>query len=261
MAEALSVLATRWEVVPQQYRCACGAAWEGEAPRYRATEAAQESTCPRCVGLHVEARAAHQQTLEVRRDDARRDELLTQLAIPPLYRAATLATFDGAGVTAGQVHGTARRWVSAWPDVPRLQLWRGGVGTGKGHLLYAVARELVAAQLVAARVVKLADLIRELRASWRDPAAEAEDVVLARYRRFDWLAIDEVSAHAFRGEPKQHLYDVVDHRLEYQRPTILTSNESEAALLPLLGPALVSRVNGAGGWIDFGTADYRSRPR
>ena len=59
---------------------------------------------------------------------------------------------------------------------------------------------------------------------------------------------------------QQHLYDIVDDRLEHHRPTILTSNEDAEGISEILGPALMSRLSGAGGIIRFPSLDWRSRP-
>jgi DNA replication protein DnaC len=74
--------------------------------------------------------------------------------------------------------------------------------------------------------------------------------------------IDEVSRHAFYGQSiHQHLYDVIDHRIEYRRPTILTTNEEDDGLEAILRPALLDRVKLHGGVLEFGNASYRARPR
>lgn len=199
-----------------------------------------------------------------RRDATVRDiqQAVQSLAVPPLYAGVTLDGFvlhGGASDQArqGRVLQIGRRFLGTWPEVDSVILLRGGPGTGKGHWAWSVAQAL-ASQGVRIAVVKLADLIRELRASWRDRDADSEASVLARYRNQDLLVLDELSRHAFYGERiHQHLYDVLDYRIEHQRPTILTSNEDDAGLEEILRPALVSRLLGNGQVLEFGTADYR----
>ena len=106
----------------------------------------------------------------------------------------------------------------------------------------------------------LADIIRDLRESWRrraDDDGPSERQRLAAYRSADLLVIDEVSRHALYGEPTQHLYDLIAPREANLQPTILTTNESAAGLEDLIGPALTSRAAGAGGLWEFGTTDLR----
>ena len=101
------------------------------------------------------------------------------------------------------------------------------------------------------------DIVRQLRQSWGRPEMPSEIEVLERYREPDLLVIDEVSEHAFYGEPTRHLYDLVNHRLEWRRPTILTTNETPVSFEKMLGPALTSRCAGESGLWAFGDDDYR----
>jgi DNA replication protein DnaC len=111
-------------------------------------------------------------------------------------------------------------------------------------------------------MVKLPVLIRELRDTWNRDSGKTYDQVLAGYVETDLLVIDEVSRHAFYGNQiHQHLYDVIDTRIEYRRPTILTTNESEEGLVEVIRPALFNRVEGEGGVVPFGETSWRSRPR
>ncbi len=68
-----------------------------------------------------------------------------------------------------------------------------------------------------------------------------------------------MSRHAFYGQNiHQHLYDVLDHRAEYQRPTILTTNETNDGLAEVLRPALVDRLCYHGAIVEFGVTSYRA---
>ncbi|MBK9693668.1 MAG: ATP-binding protein, partial [Gemmatimonadetes bacterium] len=155
----------------------------------------------------------------------------------------------------------ARRYVAAWPQVEVLLLFQGGPGTGKGHLAWSLAKAVVSDHGGSARVVKLARLIRDLREPWRSKEGAGEERRLRAYRVPDLLVIDEVSRHAFYGQSvQQHLYDVLDDRLEHQRPTILTTNETDAGIAEILGPALLDRLQGSGGVVRFGDASWRTRP-
>lgn len=226
----------------------------------------------RCEVCQERAEAALARSMAERRDyaadvrraaDAEAARLAVEaLAVPPLYRGVTLDGFVMHGTPGDrEIQGRAlqmgRRYLGAWPTVDSVLLLRGGPGTGKGHWVWSVAQQL-AGTGVRVGVVKLADLIRELRASWRQADADSEAKVLAKYRALDLLVVDELSRHAFYGERvHQHLYDVLDHRIEYRRPTLLTSNEEDAGIEDILRPALVSRLLGNGQVIEFGSADYR----
>jgi len=78
----------------------------------------------------------------------------------------------------------------------------------------------------------------------------------------DLLVVDEVSRHAFYGDNvSQHLYDVVNDRIEECRPVVLTSDESVAGIKAILGPALVDRLDGEGGTLEFTWRSFRTHGR
>lgn len=213
----------------------------------------QHYTCESCeatIALRTATEAARQH----------RAVMLHTLDVPPLYEHVSLETFQlhGGGLDRddqARVLQLARRYIGTWPDVPRVVVMQGPPGTGKGHLLWSIAKAVAGEHGERARVVKLADAIRDLRAAWS--GGDGEMARLARYRLPRLLGIDEVSRHAFFGQPQQHLYDLIDYRDEQLRPTIITTNENAEGLSTLLGPALLSRCMGAGAVWKFGAADYR----
>lgn len=197
--------------------------------------------------------------LEAREQRSR--ETIAALGIPPLYAGVTLENFqvDGAETPKkSRVVQLARRYTAVWPDVPMITVFVGCPGSGKGHVMWSIARA-VAEQGDTARVVVLSDAIRDLREAWggREEGGLSEAQRLARYRSADLLVIDEVSRHAFYGQPQQHLYDLVAWREIRLKPTILTTNESGAELADFLGSPLSSRAIGWGAPWDFGAEDFR----
>lgn len=195
-----------------------------------------------------------------------------QLGMPPLYRRAGFRTFNADNDALKLVKDRAERFVERWeyrrdPDeyFPQVVLMLGPPGTGKGHIAWSIAKEIVEIDDMSkpglVKVCKCSDIIRDLRESWRNPEAESETKRLNFYRTLDLLVIDEVSKHALYGEPSRHLYDLIDHRQEWLRPTILTSNEDVKGLTELLGSALVSRAAGWDAvWMFLGD-DYRVKSR
>lgn len=267
-------LAREIETATRDGLCACGASIRQEGVRITDRWTWSPTRCLACAERYVETRRqdATRERMEDAENATRRKargatEALRALSVPPKYASESLETFALHGTPADRdiqvrLLTLARRYLADWPDPPHMVLiFLGGPGTGKGHLVYSIAKA-VAAESASARVVKLSDLVRRLRASWRTADAEAEESVLRDFRQLDLLVIDEVSRHAFYGEQiHQHLYDVIDHRIEYNRPTILTTNETELGIRDILRPALWDRVHGSGGVVEFGQASYRARPR
>lgn len=224
--------------------------------------------CRECQAAD-DAREAHAAVDMARRQ--RRDDALKSLDVPLLYRDATLESFrihgdDTNRHRQGRVMQLARRYLAMWPErqnletlgqFPVVAIFRGQPGTGKGHVAWSIAKHVALEEYGRVIFTTLADCIRDLRDTWRRDADASESQRLAKYRKADLLVIDEVSAHAFYGEPTQHLYALVAYREERLLPTIITTNESPEGLSALLGPALESRAAGWNGVWNFGTADYR----
>lgn len=204
---------------------------------------------------------------------ARTEKLMAQLAPPRQYATATIDAFDptvigtaDAGVRKlleSKKRG-AQAFVEKWPTrfdnarFPQVLIMQGAPGTGKTMLTWAIA--LAVTQRYAATVVvaTLADIIRDVRESWRKTAdGPSERARLRRYRDADLLCIDEVSRHALYGEPSQAMYDLIAPREADFMPTIITTNEVGGAIEDVIGPALASRAAGAGSAWDFGALDYR----
>jgi DNA replication protein DnaC len=267
------------DVLTRQQQCQCGATFEQRGVRIQMNDRSMElgwspKSCPECESraAATDQEARQQASASFFAERRRRAEM--SLGIPPLYAEASLDTFQSHGTDEqraqlGKVRHLAANYLGSWSDTPehlpehrQLLLFQGHSGSGKGHISWAIARWVVQQYAAEVRVVKLAAIIRDLREAWRDPAGPSEDQRLAAYRRLDLLVIDEVSRHAFYGkEVKQHLYDIVDYRLEQQRPTILTTNEDDDGIGEILGPALMSRLQGAGGIVTFPAVDWRSRER
>jgi hypothetical protein len=197
--------------------------------------------------------------------EATRVVQFTALGVPELYRGVRLDSYELWGdydqkLRQGRMVQLARRYLANWPHVEAVVVFRGAPGTGKGHIAWSLVQQLVTEQRISALVCKLADAVRDLREAWRSDEGPSEAARLLDYRDPDLLVVDEISRHAFYGEPHRHLYDLIDYRVEHCRPTILTTNEDAAGLAEMLGPALVSRSAGSGIW-EFGSSgDYRLRP-
>lgn len=219
--------------------------------------------CAQCLDREAKAEAERvQQQLRIRHQAAC-DRAVEALGVPPLYAGATFASFDVSLRQDPTGHKAkalewGREFVASWgtPSCPAIAVLMGGPGTGKGHLTWAIAREVAGRHAANVVVAVLSDIVRDLRDAWQREEG-TESARLARYRQADLLIVDEVSKHAFYGRPTQHLYDLIDHREKHLRPTILTTNDRGAELADTLGPALCSRCLRWNADLDLGDADYR----
>lgn len=244
-------------------RPGCEGRFTQSRPKIHKGRAWKQPICPSCQGQLDQAVA--QSEAEERRARSL-DSRLAVLEVPPAYADASFETFEFHGDEENQVRqrrivNACRRVVDEWPDVPGIMLFMGGYGTGKGHLAWSIAKQIITEKGEAVRFASLPALIRELREGWSHPAAEPESIVLARYQEPPLLVIDEISRHAYYGEPTPHLYELVNHRLNWRRPTILTTNEDIASLGEALSGPLLSRIEGENAIWGFGEVDYRKEAK
>lgn len=252
--------------------CECGETYTGQRllngvntvrfPRQCASCRAKRETAT--ASRAAEASADRQAELDRRAALSRRQRLV-ELGIPPLYQQASLDDFEHHGPPADRALqmralSFARRYIAQFPEVETFVVFRGINGAGKGLVSLGIARPLVEDLGFTARYVKCSALVAELRETWRKDTGVTYRQALKGFTDIDFLLVDEVSTHAFYGQQiHQHLYDVIDTRIEYQRPTILTTNDSDEVLGQILRPALVNRLEGHGGIIEFGNSSWRSR--
>lgn len=234
-----------------------------------------EIRCERCRAIvereqELERIRLAQVSRGLEREQAR-SRAIALLDTPKIFRDARIATTEKLGrleesnrridravflaskVISAVVHGA---------DGPQLLSFYGPPGSGKTRMVYAIANELAEEFARSVRVVKLSELIRDLRAPWRSKSGPDEQERLDGYVALDFLGIDEVSRHAFYGQSiEQHLWDVINARVEDGRPTVLTTNESREELETIVGPAITSRLR-LGGHVPFPEEDFRTlQPR
>lgn len=103
----------------------------------------------------------------------------------------------------------------------------GAVGSGKTHLACAVARELLAKNLVrSVRFARCVSLFDEIKRSFN-----AGTDALAPYRTCGVLVLDDLGKQASTPWSLERLFDLVDDRYSRCLPTISTSNYNPRDLI------------------------------
>lgn len=252
---------------------ACGVPFDGPILTVLDDRPLTGSLCASCratrAAAEADAVAAERCAAAAATHRARCATRLVELDVPPAFASATLDTFRPWGTVhqrgcVDRATHIARRLIGQIVGDPAPEpflpfvVFQGAFGTGKTTLAYAIAKIVAGEHGRAARVLKLSAVVRDLRGAWGAKDGPSESQRLARYLAPDFLVIDEVSRHAFYGtNVHQHLYEIVNGRLEQQRVTVLTTNESTETLSEIIGGALTSRLH-LGGTVDFGAQDYRT---
>lgn len=160
------------------------------------------------------------------------------------YRQATFDTFEAPTPAHRTVREACREYAqTAEEGVGGNLMLLGPVGTGKTHLLAAMARHLRLERAVMAKVATPRNIIKALRATWAKGSEQSEASVLAEYvEGSEVLMLDEAGLGFGSDGELVQLYDVIDGRYARNLPTVVASNLSAAAMKDTLGDRIFDRL-------------------
>lgn len=121
----------------------------------------------------------------------------------------------------------------------------GGVGTGKTHLSASMIHDLLPIHSV--NHVRMIDLMRELKDTWRRDSEASEADVINHYANLDLLIIDEVGIQFGSDAEKMFIFDIINGRYDNIKPTVLISNLDLQNLKATLGDQVIDRLREDGG--------------
>ena len=218
--------------------------------------------CPRCKGagwlrLDLPPGAADfGRTVECRCGivAARRANLYRVASrIPEEYADLDLTTYPSQHVAA-----EVEDWWRS-PPQPWLIL-AGDVGVGKtGLAISAVKLALAAGRSALFR--PFVELLSDIKATYRtrDASAADEADLMAALKSTEVLALDDIGAARVTGWAQERLFEILNHRYNERRRTILTTNLGAAELGERLGDLIVARINGMGHLIAILGPNLRER--
>ncbi len=114
----------------------------------------------------------------------------------------------------------------------------GSVGTGKTHILAAIARRASIYKAIA-----VPNLMLVLRESFKSEHS-TESVIIEKYARANLLLLDDLGAEKSTEYAIQSLYLIIDRRWREDKPTIITSNLNLTELAGKLDDRIASRIAG-----------------
>ncbi|RPK36351.1 DNA replication protein DnaC [Streptomyces sp. ADI91-18] len=166
---------------------------------------------------------------------------LADARIPPRYRHARadhpqVTAWVDEIVCAGRPGPSGTRGIAEGPSL----LIAGPTGTGKTHQAYGAVRALLAAGVrLRWEAVTAADLYARLRPR---PGLDAERE-LHTLARCPLLLLDDLGAAKGSEWTEELTYRLINHRYEYLRPTLLTTNLPIPELRTALGDRVASRLS------------------
>lgn len=122
----------------------------------------------------------------------------------------------------------------------------GTVGTGKTFLAQALAQDIrIRGGDFAFSTAR--QIIRNIRSTWKRDADRTEDEVIAMYVNVDYLFIDEIGIQYGTESEQIAMFDIINGRYEYERPTILITNLDITGLKEIMGERIIDRLRQDGG--------------
>lgn len=117
----------------------------------------------------------------------------------------------------------------------------GSVGSGKTHLACSIANELIKAGTEVLFVV-VPDYLEEIKQSWGQSNEFNEKEILDMAREVAVLIMDDLGAHSYSDWTKSKIYAVLNHRINNNLPTIVTSNLEYMEIGSYLDYRISSRI-------------------
>lgn len=120
-------------------------------------------------------------------------------------------------------------------------LFQGAVGYGKTYLAAACANDLIE-KGIAVRFVVVPDFLDLIRDSFNDQSPYRESVLMEEVKTAPVLVLDDLGAHNYTDWSVKTIFAVLNYRLNYELPTVITTNLEREQLEELLGSRVYSRL-------------------
>lgn len=204
-------------------------------------------TCPRCKDagwLRLDAPTSSPdfgQLVKCRCGlvDRRQAKIYTAKSrIPEEYAGLDLTTYPDQKI-AGTVEDWWRRPQSPW------LLLGGDLGVGKTGLTISVVK-LALAEGKAALYRPFVELLSDIRATFRtrDASEPDEADLMNTCKSVELLALDDLGAERVTGWAQERLFEILNHRYNERRRTILSTNLGPVELEEHVGDRIFSRIDG-----------------
>lgn len=142
-----------------------------------------------------------------------------------------------------------------------LLLLVGNRGPGKTQMSTWWANERLKAGKFAGYYRKTADIITEIKTTWHDggKTVGTEDDVLKKYRKTEYLVLDEFHEKGSSDWEARTLINILDHRYDSMLATVIIANMTEVEVRQQINPSIVSRAEETGGLVVCDWPSYRTK--
>jgi len=220
--------------------------------------------CEKCAQSRQEQEEADRQAQELAAAEARYLDLVAKARIPKLWREVTFANSDPSVRKAA--FKVAKEYAESYTvESGTLVFYSKGYGCGKTHLAVCVANHILHHLRRPVLFKKARDLLLEIRHTFAEGAGESEAYILNQVLSVELLVLDDVGVDRPSPWIESTYWTVFDRRLEWQLPTLVTTNypleanPGEIGLGDRIGYGAVSRLAQMcrGNFVDMSGADLR----
>lgn len=244
-------------VDPQVFHCETHGDFEGFIVKVRDREITP--ACPQCAEIEKETERKKAEQ-EQRKNALRR--ALDAAHIPPRFENRTFDNYRADSDEQKRVLSICQRYVANFQG--RLSTGGGLIlcgepGTGKTHLAAAMVNQLIIDGYSALFTTTMR-AIRRFKETYDKDSQTTEREVLKALIRPDLLVLDEVGVQFGTETEKLILFELINSRYEYMKPTVIVSNLSHDNLAAFLGGRIMDRLTEGGNVVlAFDWESYRSK--
>lgn len=195
--------------------------------------------------IEANEQAAKEMAMKKRQQKAM--ELLEKSGLGKRFTKRTFESFDINNLTPEllNAYNKALEFATKFPEVEKGLLFTGPVGTGKTHLAAAIANKLIE-NLYSVAFGNATDIVTLIKSTYKKDSELTEaEVIRAFTDDTDIFIIDDLGKEYTSPNTSTFLYQIINRLYENEKPIIVTTNFSSAALRRKLGErgeAIMSRL-------------------
>ena len=239
------------------FECGKHGEYQGRSSTHPKTGAVVPPLCRKC---EKDAAARVVYKIQQEREAAKLDQMFGSAGIPKKFQASTFGSYDAKTTAQSKAKDLCFRFLNACLYKPTRWLplsLLGSRGTGKTHLMCAVASGMIAdgRSVIYQTTWEIVDAI--FSSFDRDSKTSKADVIHT-LGNVDLLILDEVGAQTDKPQVVEVLNAVIDKRYREDKPILLGGNVDEDGLSRHLGDRSLSRLHEGGAFLVMDWEDHRS---
>lgn len=219
--------------------------------------------CPECwEAAHQERMREEEQARQYQLLQERAKRLVRGSGIPKRFAGKSFENYTPVNGKSASILKKIRDYsdvVSSGDHGGRSLILLGNVGNGKTHLACALLENVICRSCKPGHYWTFAELVRDVKASWRKNAEFTEQEVYDRFAKPELVVLDEVGMQNFTDFEQTVAYEAINARYLLEKPTVAITNLPAGELSKCLGERVVDRLRENGGKaLDFDWASYRN---